>query len=88
MAIDQAIADLYPSLHMPTLRFYQWQPACLSIGVAQRLHRDVNLETCQAEGIDIVRRLTGGRAILHQDEVTYSPGHIGRSSPGRNTHHC
>ncbi|HEY0604932.1 MAG TPA: hypothetical protein VGD58_18580, partial [Herpetosiphonaceae bacterium] len=72
MAIDQAIAERYPVELQPTLRFYRWSPACLSLGIAQRLERDVDQAACAALGIDIVRRQTGGRAILHDQEVTYA----------------
>lgn len=72
MARDQAIRDLYPTVQQPTLRFYGWSPACVSIGLAQRLTRDINQAACQTLGIDIVRRCTGGRAILHDHEVTYA----------------
>ncbi|HEX6290757.1 MAG TPA: lipoate--protein ligase family protein [Herpetosiphonaceae bacterium] len=72
MAIDQAITDLYAAEQVPTLRFYRWTPACLSLGLGQRLERDVDQAACAELGIDIVRRPTGGRAILHDQEVTYS----------------
>jgi lipoate-protein ligase A len=72
MAIDQAIGELYTVQQQPTLRFYRWAPACLSLGFRQRLARDVDQAACAALGIDIVRRPTGGRAILHDQEVTYS----------------
>jgi lipoate-protein ligase A len=72
MAIDQAIGELYTAQQQPTLRFYRWAPACLSLGVGQRLARDVDQAACAALGIDIVRRPTGGRAIVHDQEVTYS----------------
>lgn len=73
MAIDEALllamqSDLVP----PTLRVYAWQPACLSIGAFQSVGSDVDSDACTARGIDWVRRLTGGRAILHDREVTYS----------------
>jgi lipoate-protein ligase A len=55
----------------PTLRFYQWQPACVSLGRHQPL-ADIDLARCAALGYDVVRRPTGGRAILHTDELTYS----------------
>ena len=72
MAIDEAIsravkADLVP----PTLRFFGWQPACLSLGQAQP-GGDVDQAACRSAGVDVVRRPTGGRAILHTDELTYS----------------
>lgn len=68
MAIDQALAERY----LLEARFYRWSPACLSLGIAQRLERDVDQAACAALGIDVVRRQTGGRAILHDQEVTYS----------------
>jgi len=73
MALDEAILlavaeDRVP----PTLRFYAWQPPCLSVGYAQRVTRGFDLEACGAMGYDVVRRPTGGRAVLHIDELTYS----------------
>ena len=53
------------------LRLYAWSPPCLSLGVAQPVG-DVDLAALQAEGWDLVRRPTGGRAILHADELTYA----------------
>lgn len=53
------------------LRFYQWKPYCISLGANQSFE-DVNLSLAQADGIDIVKRPTGGRAILHAEELTYS----------------
>jgi lipoyl(octanoyl) transferase len=72
MAIDEAISRaVQANLVPPTLRFFGWQPACLSLGQAQP-GGDVDRETCLAAGVDVVRRPTGGRAILHTDELTYS----------------
>jgi len=56
---------------LPTLRLYSWIPECLSIGYAQPLS-DVNQQQLKKHNWDIVRRLTGGRAILHTDELTYA----------------
>ncbi|GIV95592.1 MAG: octanoyltransferase LipM [Herpetosiphonaceae bacterium] len=73
MAIDQAIAQIHvQGTTPPTLRFYRWSPPCLSIGAYQHLREEVNLEGCKALGVDLVRRPTGGRAILHDQELTYS----------------
>lgn len=72
MAIDQALAESYAATWRPTLRLYRWQPSCLSLGLGQRLLRDVNIAACAERGIEIVRRPTGGRAILHDCEVTYA----------------
>ncbi len=52
-------------------RIYQWQPYCISLGFTQ-LEEDINKEKALKDNIDIVRRPTGGRAILHADEITYS----------------
>lgn len=54
-----------------TLRLYSWEPACLSLGYAQAF-ADIDMDRLQARGWEMVRRPTGGRAILHTDELTYS----------------
>lgn len=72
MAIDEAILRAVASGHSPpTLRFYGWDPPCLSLGYAQSWDV-VNRATCERHGWGVVRRPTGGRAILHIDELTYS----------------
>ena len=55
----------------PILRFYGWFPACVSLGRNQS-DENINVEYCKQNNIDITRRITGGRALLHQDELTYS----------------
>ena len=72
MAVDEAILSAVSAgSQPPTLRLYGWQPACLSLGYGQRLS-DVDFDRLRAFGWDVVRRPTGGRAILHADELTYS----------------
>lgn len=72
MAVDQAIVtSMRQGESPPTLRFYAWSPPCLSLGRGQSL-ADADLAACRAAGVDVVRRVTGGRAILHTDELTYS----------------
>lgn len=72
MAVDEAILEaVYQGEVLPTLRLYAWQPACLSLGHAQPFS-EVNTATLSEKGWDLVRRPTGGRAILHVDELTYS----------------
>lgn len=72
MAVDEAILEACGRGNsLPTLRLYAWDPACLSLGYAQ-LVSDVDLERLHARGWDLVRRPTGGRAVLHVDELTYS----------------
>jgi len=69
MAIDEAV--LRAGSAIPTLRLYAWTPPCLSLGYAQPA-ADVDRERLRQRGWDLVRRPTGGRAILHIDELTYS----------------
>lgn len=72
MAVDEAIARLAGAGRVPpTLRFYAWTPPCISLGRHQPI-ADIDVEKARAHGVDIVRRPTGGRAILHVDEITYS----------------
>lgn len=72
MAVDEVILDAtVKGDSKPTVRLYSWEPACLSLGYAQKV-QDVDLALLQKNGWDIVRRVTGGRAILHTDEITYS----------------
>ena len=72
MALDEAILELAGRKEtLPTLRLYAWSPPCLSLGYAQP-SSDVDITELQARGWDLVRRPTGGRAILHTDELTYS----------------
>ena len=73
MAVDEAILLSHSRDEVPpTLRLYQWAPPAVSIGFSQNLSRKVNLEQCKELGIDLVRRPTGGRAVLHDKEITYS----------------
>ena len=72
MAVDESILEhIGRGEAAPTLRLYEWQPACLSLGYAQPI-ADVDVHRLKDNGWDLVRRITGGRAILHTDELTYS----------------
>jgi lipoyl(octanoyl) transferase len=72
MAVDESILEhIHRGEALPTLRLYSWDPPCLSLGHAQSF-ADVDMERVKANGWEVVRRLTGGRAILHTDELTYS----------------
>ena len=73
MAIDEAIMIAHrEGLVPPTIRFYQWSPPAVSLGYFQDLKKEINIDACQGMGIDIVRRPTGGKAVLHDKELTYS----------------
>ncbi|MBE3142499.1 MAG: lipoate--protein ligase family protein, partial [Planctomycetes bacterium] len=72
MAVDEAILEsVGRRVVLPTLRLFSWQPPCLSLGYAQSF-ADVDCAATIERGWEIVRRPTGGRAILHTDELTYS----------------
>jgi len=72
MARDEAISRaVNAGAQPPTLRLYGWHPPCISLGLSQRIST-VDQEACAADGIGMVRRATGGLAILHTNELTYS----------------
>ena len=72
MAIDEAISEaVRQKLSPPTLRLYQWDRPSLSIGYFQKVS-DIDIGYCDKKGYPVVRRQTGGRAILHDSELTYS----------------
>lgn len=72
MAIDEAIMRNCKKLGLPTLRLYSWKPPTVSIGYFQSLNEEVDLLKCKECGVDYVRRITGGGAVLHDKELTYS----------------
>ncbi len=70
MALDEALLDAAAKTEVPTLRLYQWQSPTLSLGYFQQYaDREQHEPSCEAE---VVRRMTGGGAILHDRELTYS----------------
>jgi len=72
MSLDEELLRFALSeLDRPILRFYQWEKPTISLGFHQKLD-DIKTDLCRERGIDIVVRPTGGRAILHIDELTYS----------------
>ncbi|OWZ84037.1 lipoate--protein ligase family protein [Natranaerobius trueperi] len=73
MARDEAILKSVSKEEVPpTIRFYFWDPPCVSMGYFQKAERQIDFEVSKKLGFDYVRRPTGGRAILHKDELTYS----------------
>lgn len=81
MAIDEALLRSFdPATSLPVLRLYGWNPPALSLGRFQKAAGVLDLERCRADGVALVRRVTGGGVIYHADELTYSlvcaPGQI------------
>ncbi|MGY4690260.1 lipoate--protein ligase family protein [Salibacterium sp. K-3] len=73
MAMDEMLLQWHSEGNIPpVVRFYGWNPATLSIGYFQKVHKDINLEAVQQHGLGFVRRPTGGRGVLHDKELTYS----------------
>lgn len=73
MAVDEAILMAHSEGKAPpTVRFYGWNPATLSIGYFQKARQDINFDLLESKGLGFVRRPTGGRAVLHDRELTYS----------------
>lgn len=73
MAVDEALLVSHEAGHSPpTLRVYTWSSPTLSFGYAQNVEREVDTDACREHGVTLVRRPTGGRAVLHDEEATYS----------------
>ncbi len=73
MAIDWAVLKANSKGKAPpTVRFYTWRPSAISIGYFQSLKEEIDLEMCKKYGVDYVRRITGGGAVYHEHELTYS----------------
>lgn len=73
MQIDSDLLDfaIKNELKEPIFRLYGWEPACVSLGRNQK-DDFLDYELLKSKNIDVVRRLTGGRALLHDNEITYS----------------
>src|SRR5215470_3928621 len=74
MATDSALLDEVEKSDVPRtiVRFYTWLNPTISLGRNQKIDKAVDLDYCRASGISIVHRPTGGRAVLHDDELTYA----------------
>ncbi len=73
MAVDEVLLEgLSTGSARPAFRVFGWDPPAVSLGHSQAVEREVDVAKCREAGIDLVRRPTGGRAVLHWDELTYS----------------
>jgi len=68
----QLLAEVASGSAPPTVRFYSWSTPALSLGRLQKEEEVVDIQACRSSGVDLVRRPTGGRAVLHDRELTYS----------------
>lgn len=73
MAVDEALLLSHEAGQSPpTLRVYTWSSPTLSLGYAQNVEKEVDVAACRRHEVTLVRRPTGGRAVLHDQEATYS----------------
>ncbi|MHB9292301.1 lipoate--protein ligase family protein [Hollandina sp. SP2] len=73
MGLDEALLEgVAQGRSLPVLRLYTWKPPAVSIGYFQGLTEEVDLESCTRHGVDVVRRISGGGAVFHHEELTYS----------------
>jgi lipoyl(octanoyl) transferase len=72
MAADEFLFNRAAKEKRTYLRFYQWERPTASLGYSQTAEKAANLDFCRENGIDVVRRMTGGKLVLHYNELTYS----------------
>lgn len=73
MALDEAVfLGIQEGVSQPLIRFYDWDPPTVSLGNNQKTEEEVNLDAVKSKGYAVVRRPTGGRMVLHKNEVTYA----------------
>ncbi len=72
MAIDEAILLAQKEQPNPTLRFYDWSSPAFSFGYFQDIDAEVDIEACRSDGIELVKRMTGGGTVVHGWELTYT----------------
>ena len=72
MAVDEYLFARLTQEPRTTVRFYSWERPTASLGYAQSIDKVLDLDFCRRNGIDVVRRMTGGKLVLHWREITYS----------------
>ena len=73
MEEDRGLFESFvPERDLPVFRFYRWSPPAISLGRFQAAEKVLDLARCREDNLAVVRRITGGGAILHDDELTYS----------------
>ena len=72
MAADQVLLESYAQNSHPVFRIYEWAGATLSLGRNEKLDNRLDLDVCESLGIPVIRRTTGGKAVLHGFDLTYS----------------
>lgn len=72
MALDERIFTRYLEDGIPVFRVYRWQAPCFTYAFSQRPENEIDFKQCLSDGIEVVKRITGGGMLFHHDEITYS----------------
>ncbi len=72
MALDEKILSRYLEDGIPVLRIYQWQRPSFTYGISQYPESEIDFKRCLSDGVEVVKRMTGGGVLFHYDEITYS----------------
>ncbi len=72
MAVDLHLLQQFQPGDSPIFRLYSWERPTLSLGRNEKIDQGINLDFCREEQIPLIRRMTGGKAVLHQSDLTYS----------------
>lgn len=74
MAIDEAVFELTKNqiTIQDTFRLFSWEPSAITLGYSQKAKNEVQVDECEEEKIDIIRRISGGGCVIHYNEITYS----------------
>ncbi|MFH0855818.1 MAG: lipoate--protein ligase family protein [Candidatus Omnitrophota bacterium] len=72
MALDEKIFNRYLEDGIPVFRLYRWKAPSFTYGVSQQPGREIDSKRCISDGVEVVKRITGGGILFHHDEITYS----------------
>ena len=72
MALDEKIFNRYLKDGIPVLRLYRWKSPAFTYGVTQHPENEIDFKRCLSDKVEVVKRITGGGILFHNDEITYS----------------
>ncbi|HCP34453.1 MAG TPA: hypothetical protein DIT94_08705, partial [Deltaproteobacteria bacterium] len=72
MAVDFQLLEQFKPGKTPIFRLYSWQRPTLSLGRNEKIDEGINLDSCRKQRIPLIRRMTGGKAVLHHSDLTYA----------------
>lgn len=87
MAVDFQLLEQFKPGKTPIFRLYSWQRSTLSLGRNEKIDEGINLDSCRKQRIPLIRRMTGGKAVLHHSDLTYAIiGELGDLQFGEGVH--